>query len=261
MGVDFESKWGGNSSDAATSLTIVNVTTAGTDRIMVTGVGIKSTTTTLTDVVRGGTETSTEVDVETGATSLRLYINEYHNTPADDPAAAAADVVITISASRRLCGMIYSLSNANQTTPHGARTAANGTAESSSIAPASDSEDLVVDYLITVADATAHAAGAGQVNVIDAHDTVGDTTARIDGFGSTEPHTGGSSTTMSWSWTTSTDFVAIGMAIKESVVADLPPRLVQDQDIVRGRLPESSKVFALDATKLPADLAGAMVMG
>jgi len=222
--VTWQSSWGINTNGAASTVTIDDVTSAGSNRAHIIGVGVKSESTTLTSVIRVGTETATELDREFGS-AIEVLVTEYH-----EPATDAADMVTTLSASRRHCIMAYAMANVNQTTPFGVVSSSSGSAATaSSIAPASDTDDLVADFLMTEGDATTHTIGSGQGNEIDV-ESDSDSDTRIDGNASTELHSGGTSTTMTWSWTTSTFFVVSGLAVKEVAAAAVGPVLRHPYD-------------------------------
>jgi len=219
MAIVVESTHGFNSNGTtATTHTMTGVTSANSNRCLAGGVAIGSRSTTLTSLVRGGTETfniRNDIAAVGAGENVRTYILDFV-----EPATSAADVVATISSSRRVGMALFSMSGVNQTTPSGTpkeASTSNGNVTSASLDVDSDSDDLVIDCLGTLGDATAHVIGSGQGNEIDA-ESDSDFTSRVDLFGSTEAHSGGSTTTMSWTWTTATSYAHEGMAIKEVAV-------------------------------------------
>lgn len=209
-----ESVWSANSdSTDVTSLTVVGVTSAGSNRLLIGYVGVHSETTTITSVVRGS-ENFTQGTAVSNAGPIKGVISRF-----TAPATAAQDIVVTISASRKVLAMFMAVSGVDQTTPVGTQASADSEgATTLSAAPASDTDDLVFGGLVTFADATAHTAGSGETERIS---TLAGTNAdtKVDGKVYTEPHSTGTTTTISPSWTTSTAGVLIALAIKEAAAA------------------------------------------
>lgn len=177
----------------ASSLTLSSFATVGADRACYVGVSSYGGDCTLTtSVVRGGTETFTEIYDEL---ALPSHVSGHYYIA---PATAAANIVVTMAgANERFVVGALALSGVHQTTPVGTHATASGSSTEASVAVSSAVGELVVDTLVKNGVSDSVTPGTGQTQ---RWLTQSGTSGPATGAGSTEA--GAASVTMSWSWTT-----------------------------------------------------------
>lgn len=192
-----------SSASSVSSLTILNFTTTGSDRLLAVCVAIESGSTDTGSVVRGGSENASQQahadDTAGEDASIWTYVA---------PATSAANVVVTLAAGKsKAFGVIaLALSGVHQTTPVASPQTTFGTGTSASVTVTTASGDVALDSLGVFPDATSVTVGADQT-------VEGSEDGGLHTRASSEPHSDGTAT-MSWSWTGSNDYALAAVALK-----------------------------------------------
>lgn len=209
MGYSRDATWDINSgTDNVTSLTIVNVTTSNSDRLLLAFCAIASSSTSCTSVARSA-ETFTEHITVNPATLLNGSLWRYTN-----PATSATDIVFTFTGSaRRASAIAISLSGIDQTTPVGTEQTNDDSAVTSISYSAVSGGVVTYDFLTTTGETTAGTTvpTGGQTKIVD-NESSADYSTRSDSYAGEEV---GASNAGSWGWTTAASAVVIAVPINE----------------------------------------------
>jgi uncharacterized repeat protein (TIGR01451 family) len=188
------------------SLTWSHTVGTQTNRILIVGVALRNSSVTVTTVKYGAASlTFVGAAADSGA-HVRV---EMWKLVA--PASGTANVVVTLSASKRIVAGAVSFSGVNQNTPNGSFVSASSTGSTTpSVNVASASGELVVDAVAPEGDASSVTAGSGQTQRWNT--LTGTASTEVRGAQSTEP--GAATTTMSWTLGTSKPWAIGAIALK-----------------------------------------------
>jgi subtilisin family serine protease len=227
---------------------------SGPDRFLVVGVSLRDGNTSVTGVTYGGAALTRIGFQNAGGSQNRT---EMWELPA--PATGTADVVVTLSAAKKLVGGAVSFFHVDPTAPHGPFVSAIGSTKTASVTVPSGRGQLVVDTVSTNGDANSLTESAEQAAQWDTFSGKGDA-GNARGGGSLE--TGASYVTMSWAlgagkpWSAGAvslkpagapafggfDGTGVTVAVIDSGIAP------QHQDLIRGGTTESRVVLGVDFT-------------
>jgi hypothetical protein len=210
--------WASSNSNGGTSASTVTVamTPTGTNRYMVCGVFVQSTSRNATSVVFNGTEALTlehsrSFDNGSGIQARAEYWDIVN------PSAVTANVVATMNASTATVLGCSVYTNVNQTTPLGTFVNNAANSNTSSVTFTSSTNDLAIDVTSIRVGTTGVTEGAGQTNRVERQSGsgVGNVT------GAMSEKVGATSSTMTWTVddATSKSWVSIGVSLKGAVAA------------------------------------------
>jgi hypothetical protein len=203
------------SSSGSTSLTWSHtVTSAGSDRILIVGVGVdqnQSCCRTVTGVTYGGVSMAVVPSgISTNANRTRSELWYLVNPP-----TGTNNVVVTLSGSADVRAGATSYTGVNQATPLGTAIGATGSSSTASVSGVSSAAgELVVDAAALESTSSYFTApGAGQTSRYTSHGTDGGgSNNNVPIAGSSEP--GAASVTMSWSMEASKAWAIVAVPLK-----------------------------------------------
>ena len=220
----------------ASSATFSYTVSAGSDRILIVGANVESSTRYTQSVTYNSIALTKVTSLLSGAgpnceTSLWYLVN---------PPVGTFNIVATTQATKDLSGIAMSFTGVHQTTPFRDTSQVGGTGNAASVGVTTVVGDLAAD-VVCQGDATLGtiAVGAGQ--------TLRDSATAsgvFRGAGSTEPGNGGT-VTMSWSFTLSPTYAQIAVALRASSVTtygvDVTPATTSTS-----RLPSNGTNYTVD---------------
>ena len=172
------------------SLTWSHTVGAANDRILIVGVALRNSSVTVTGINYGGTALTLIGARSNGGGQVRMEMWKLVG-----PATGTANVVVTLSAAKRIVGGAVSYSGVNPNTPNGAFVSAISNGSTTALVTATSAMgELVVDVVAPEGDAGSLTVGAGQTQRWNT--LTGTASAEVRGGGSSEP--GAASVTMSW---------------------------------------------------------------
>ena len=189
IAIDNTSSANGGTSNV-TSLTWSHTVGVANDRILIVGVALRNSSVIVTGITYGGTALTFVGARSNGGGNVRMEMWKLVG-----PATGTANIVVTLSAAKRIVGGAASYSGVNPNTPNGAFVSAisNGST-TASVAVTSAIDELVVDAVAAQGDAGSLTVGGGQTQRWNT--LTGTASAEVRGGGSSEP--GAASVTMSW---------------------------------------------------------------
>jgi hypothetical protein len=202
------------SASGSTSLTWSHtVTSAGSDRILIVGVGVDQNQTccaTVTGVTYGGVS----MTLVPGGTSTRSGATRSELWYLLNPPAGANNVVVTLSGSADVRAGATSYTGVNQSTPFGTAASATGDSSTASVNVSSAAGELVVDHASLESTSAYFTVGAGQTLRYASHgsDGSGGSNNNAPIGGSSEP--GAATVTMSWSLSSGKDWAIVAVPLK-----------------------------------------------
>ena len=211
--VDHTSSMAGPS-DNGTILTWSHTVGSGLDRILVVGVSLRDGNTSVIGATYGGIP----------LTRIGFQISSGNQNRTEmwklvAPPTGSANVVVTLSAAKRIVAGAVSFFNVDQTNPHGAFVSAAETSDTAWVKVASATGEMVIDTVTTNGDAVSLAAGAEETEGWNAFSGKGDA-GNARGGSSTE--LGESSVVMSWELGAAKPWSAGAISLKPSGAGSFP---------------------------------------
>lgn len=163
---------------------------SGSNRILIVGVSIKDGAANVNSVTYGGTALVSIGSRTDGGLNTKIAIWKLVA-----PASGLANIVVTLSAAKRIVAGSVSFTGVDQTTPNGAFASNVGTNGTPTVNVSSASGELVIDTFAVQGDASPATVGGGQTQRWNRNTGALDNNEVLGG-GSTEP--GASTVTMSW---------------------------------------------------------------
>jgi hypothetical protein len=199
----------GNYDYNTTSITWSHTVGAGNDRILVVRVSNINATVSVSSVTYGGTALTSLASATSGAGATNARASIWYLVA---PPVGTATVLVTLSAKTWAIGNSDNYSGVSQYAPFGPTASATGSSTAPAVTVTSATGDLVLDAGAAQGAAGAAAGGAGQT--ISSAGT-GSATTDVLVFFSTKAGAA-SSTPMSWTLTSSSPWVDLGVAMKPS---------------------------------------------
>lgn len=172
------------------SLTWSHTVGSGSNRVLIVGVSLRDANVSVSNITYGGTGltfigSSNEAGLDVRIEMWRLIA----------PATGTANIVVTLSAAKRIVGGATSFTGVNQTTPNGAFNSAQGNSTPTPVVTVSSvSGAVVIDTVAAMANTNSLIVNAGQDLRWSGSTSNGNNDVR--GGGSTKP--GAATVTMSW---------------------------------------------------------------
>ena len=196
---------GATSASATASSNSVSHTPAGINRLLIACVVVPSPSTSVTGVTFNTSESFTKFGDIDGSDDIHVEVWYLK-----DPTATTANVVASLSEVKQSILGVISFRGVDQTTPIDGTNTNSGSSSTTTVNVTSESGDMVVDCMATVANpTTAPTVGAGQT-LRWTRDVGGQP---IRGAGSTEA--GASSVTMSWGLSESKAWATVGFNLND----------------------------------------------
>jgi uncharacterized repeat protein (TIGR01451 family) len=171
-----------------TSLTFAHTVGSGPNRILIVAISLNHPNVTATGITYAG-KALTNIGAEVGSqnrTEMWYLVA---------PPSGTADVIINMSAAKRVVGTAISFTGVNQTTPLGTFVGATAQSTAASVTVTSAPGDLVLDTVTASGDANTMTVNASQAQKWNTVSGTGGASDALSG-GSTEP--GAASVVMSW---------------------------------------------------------------
>lgn len=179
----------GSSSSSANNrtLTFSHTVATGTNRLLLVGIAVRSSSVTVSSVTYGGTALSQYGSAtRSGTSGVRMYLYRLLS-----PASGTANVVVSLSGTVRVAAGASTFINVDQDAPLGTFVSATGSSSSPTVAVPSATGDVVFDTFAVYSSTTA-TADSGQTKLWENHSQ-----SKLAGGSSTRP--GDEGVEMGWS--------------------------------------------------------------
>ena len=205
IAVDSTSNANGGTTNVS-SLTWAHTVGAASNRILIVAVALRNSSVTVTSVKYGAASLTFVGAVADSGAHVRVEMWKLVG-----PASGTANIVVTLSAAKRIVGGAISFSGVNPNTPNGTFSSASSTGSTTpSVVVSSTAGELVVDAVAPEGDAGSLTVGGGQTQRWNT--LTGTGSSEVRGAASTEP--GAASVTMSWTLGSSKPWAIGAIALK-----------------------------------------------